>query len=106
MPSRTNLTITIVTDIHAQERNADARAGTAARPRRGSEAAPVSAVPQVVQLEPPARAAHTSAYGREAVQVLILRPTVQAAQPCAATYEATYRSVRTEAVVTDPGCLS
>lgn len=80
----------VVPDLHAQERHADARAWAAARPRRRGEAAPVPAVLEVVQLEPPAGAAHSSPHRREAVQMLILRQTLQTAQPRTTAYQTTH----------------
>lgn len=62
----------IVTDIHAQKRNADARKGTPARVGRRGQAAPVPAVPEVLQLQPPAGSAHQGPYWRKTIQMLVL----------------------------------
>lgn len=80
----------LTADLHAQVGNADARAGGGAgcRGRRGpphawlqarGQAAPMSTVPQVVQLQPPTGAAHQGAHRRETLQVQLLRPSLQAA---------------------------
>ena len=79
-----------VSDFHAQV--CDAAACPRCAPERG-EATPVSAVPQVLLLQPPAGAAHTGPHRGEAVQVLLLRPALQAAQPRAAAHATAHRSV-------------
>lgn len=90
-------------DIHAQKCDADARQGNAARCRRRSwrngsrghgsrsQTAPVPAVPEEFFKQSSTCAAHTSAHRRKTLQVFLLRPTVQAAIPRAAAYEAPHR---------------
>lgn len=99
----------LLADLHAQERDADAREGArrggctdgeswrrrcgrtgGAGPdrrwtgrddrRERGKAAPVPAMPQVVLQQPPARPAHQGPHRRETVQMQLLRPQVQAAQ--------------------------
>lgn len=43
-------------------------------------------MPEEFQLQSPASAAHPGAYGRETVQMLLLRSPLQTAVPCAATH--------------------
>lgn len=83
--------MSIDADLYAQERNADARAGTPAWSRRGGKAPPVPAVPQVLQLQPPVSPAHQGAHWGEAVQMLLLRSEVQAVESCATTHQITHR---------------
>ena len=80
----------IIADFHAQVRDAAARAGDA---QERGEATPVSAVSQVLLLQPPAGAAHKGTHRGKAVQVLLLRPALQAAQPRAAAHATAHRSV-------------
>lgn len=109
----------LLADLHAQERDADAREGArrggctdgkswrrrggwTARPwsdrrrtgrhdrRQRGKATPVPAMPQVILQQPPARTAHQGPHRRETVQMQLLRPQVQAAQSCTATYPPAY----------------
>lgn len=52
----------------------------------GQQAAPMSTVPQVIQLQPPVGPAHTRAHRRKAVQVFLLRASIQTAQPRATAH--------------------
>lgn len=87
-----------VVDIHAKVRR-HANPGPGLWPARqhrrqfaerqwsgGKQTAPVPAVSQVVQLQPPASPAHTRAHGRETVQVFLLRAPLQTAQPRPTTH--------------------
>ena len=69
-------------DFHAQVCDADAQPRS---PPGRSEAPPVPAVSEVLQLQPPARPAHQSAHRRKTLQMFVLRPALQAtlARPAA-----------------------
>ena len=77
-------------DFHGEIGDADARPG---RPPERNEAAPVPAVSQVVFVQPPAGPAHPRPHGRKTLPLLLLRPTLQAAQPRPAAHSPPHRSV-------------
>lgn len=85
-------------DLHAQVCDADAQSGGA--PQRG-EAAPVPAVPQVLLLQPSAGAAHPGPHRGETLQVLLLRPPLQAVVPRSAAHPTTHWWVPRGASVLD-----
>jgi len=68
--------------------HADARARwtTAAR----SETPPVPTVPQELLVQPPIGATHSSSHRRKALQVFVLRETLQTVVPCTAAHKTTH----------------
>lgn len=84
--------IYIFADLHAEVRYADARSGTATT-AGSKQAAPVPTVPKIIFLKSPIGAAYKGPYGRETVQVFLLRTQVQTIIARTAAYEVTYRLV-------------
>lgn len=75
-------------DFYGEIGDADARSGRASE---RDEAASVPTVSQIVFVQSSAGAAHPRAHGRKALPVLLLRPTLQTAQPRSAAHSPPHR---------------